>query len=246
MRHVLGADYAWTMPFPSASGWLNASDYQKASLVGQRLVQSVEMARRGELNDELIKTLTGGDTVNARHPYGRPFMFSPMCKIFLRVNEKPIIHDQSHGMWRRVKLLSFLQTFPINQVLALELMEEATGIFAWMVRGCLAWQREGLCHPSSVEAATDEYRSESDPLVEFLEEQCVIAPTVKVAAGALFNAYKNWCDEQQVPLNVRMSQKTFGAKMKATYEAKISGQGNNVTYFGIGLRAPTSTYDPEM
>src|SRR5262249_8997297 len=131
MRAVFGEAYSWTMPFPTV-GWSNAmSEYQKACLVGQRLVQASEVSRRGELNDELIKSLTGGDTINARHPYGRPFQFSPVLKPFLRVNDKPIIHDQSHGMWRRVKLVPFTQTFRINNTLADELLAEASGILTW-------------------------------------------------------------------------------------------------------------------
>ena len=93
------------------------SEYQKAALVGRRLVQSSEVARRGQLNEEVVKSLTGGDTVTARHPYGRPFQYVPVAKFFLRVNDKPFIRDQSHGMWRRIKLLPFTETFPIDTTL---------------------------------------------------------------------------------------------------------------------------------
>ena len=81
------------------------TEYQKAMLVGRRLVTASEVTHAGRLNEELIKALTGQDTINARHPYGRPFQYVPVAKFFLRVNEKPIIRDQSHGMWRRVKLV---------------------------------------------------------------------------------------------------------------------------------------------
>src|SRR5439155_4818908 len=121
----------WTMPFPTA-GWSNSmSEYQKASLTERRLVMASEVTRRGELNDELIKSLTGDDTINARHPYGKPFQFVPVAKFFLRVNDKPIIRDQSHGMWRRVKLVPVEQTFGVNASLADELRREASGILSW-------------------------------------------------------------------------------------------------------------------
>ena len=114
MNAVFGQDYAWTMPFPTA-GWSNAmSEYQRACLVGQRLVAANEVAQGGQLNEEFVKSLTGGDTMNARHPYGLPFQFVPSAKLFLRVNEKPVIRDESHGMWRRVKLVPFTQTFEVD------------------------------------------------------------------------------------------------------------------------------------
>ncbi|HZA36001.1 MAG TPA: hypothetical protein VE505_13775, partial [Vicinamibacterales bacterium] len=45
---------------------------QKAALAGQRFVTSSEVSKQGRLKEELVKSLTGGDTINARHPYGRP------------------------------------------------------------------------------------------------------------------------------------------------------------------------------
>ena len=234
MRGVFGRDYAWTMPFPSA-GWSNAmSEYQKAELVGQRLVQASEVAQRGQLNEELIKSLTGGDTINARHPYGRPFAYEPVAKFFLRVNDKPVIRDQSHGMWRRVKLVPFTQVFRNpDRSLPATLMAEASGILAWAVRGCLDWQREGLRHPAVVESATNEYRAESDPLVQFFADRCVLADHAQVPAKALFDAYVSWCIDQQVGDLDRLNQKTFGLKIRERFTAV---EGRTVTYRGLGLR----------
>src|SRR5262249_36326336 len=71
LQHILGPlDYAWAMPFPAAGWTTTMSEYQKASLVGRRFVTASEVSRRGQLNEELIKSLTGDDTMNARHPYG--------------------------------------------------------------------------------------------------------------------------------------------------------------------------------
>ena len=237
MRSVLGDAYSWTMPFPAA-GWSTAmSEYQKACLAGQRFVQASEVTRQGELNDELIKGLTGGDTINARHPFGRPFTYVPAAKFFLRVNDLPVISDQSHGMWRRVKLVPFTQTFGVDTTLADQLAREAPGILSWAVRGCLNWQRTGLQHPRAVETATKEYQAESDPLVRFLDERCVVSPAAKVSAGELFGAYEAWCRQEQTSAFSTMSQTAFGLRIRKQFQAKETGRNKTVTYFGLGLRA---------
>lgn len=234
MRGVVGADYAWTMPFPT-TGWTNAmSEYQKASLAFRRVIAASEVAHRGELNDEFIKTLTGGDTINARHPFGRPFVFVPLAKMFLRVNDKPIIRDQTHGMWRRVKLLPFNQTFAVDTTLADALMAEAPGILRWAVEGCLQWQRDGLRHPGIVDAATKDYRAESDQLAQFVDGCCEVAPNAETRAGELFGAYRDWCDRTQVSNLDRLNQTTFGKRLKERY-AYVEKRGV-VHYAGIGLR----------
>lgn len=240
--HVFGPDYCWTMPFPGG-GWSNAmTEYQKASLVQRRKVSASEIQRRGTLNEELIKSLTGNDEINARHPYGRPFTYTPVAKIFLRVNDKPIIRDQSHGMWRRVKLVPFTQTFPVNPLLADELKAEAPGILAWSVRGCLDWQRDGLRHPDVVAAATRSYQDESDPLAEFLDEHCVLGDGYSVSAHVLFAAYKSWAEGTHVRPEDRVNQKTFGGLIRKRF-AVI--EGRNVIYTGLGLLAPVNN-DSEM
>jgi len=233
IMHVLGEAYSWTMPFPTA-GWSNAmSEYQKASLVGQRLLQASEVARGAVLNEDLIKSLTGDDAINARHPYGRPFTFKPTGKIFLRVNQKPIIRDQTHAMWRRVKLIPFTQTFPIDNTLGEVLRAEAVGILAWAVRGCLDWQRDGLQHPEIVENGTQDYRTESDTVQQFIDERCVVMPGVSVGAMELFHAYREWCDFNQIKSEDRLPQKALGLSIRQKEFEVVEGRA--VRYSGIGL-----------
>jgi putative DNA primase/helicase len=238
-RWVFGErDYAWAMPFPAA-GWSNAmSEYQKASLVGRRFVTASEVTHRGHLNEELVKSLTGDDTLNARHPYGRPFQFVPVAKFFLRVNDKPIIRDESHGMWRRVKLVEFNERFPINPTLAGELRGEAPGILAWAVRGAVDWQREGLCEPTCVQAATEDYRQESDPLVDFLNDRCVLHSRARVGGRELFTAYRDWCDARHTPADDRLSQTAFGKRIKERFPDV--GTTRKAVYSGIGLQTAES------
>ncbi len=233
-RHVLGAeDYGWVMPFPARTFSKQASgDYNLAALVSRRFVIASEMEQRGVLNEEIVKRLTGCDTINARHPYGRPFNFVPVAKFWIAVNEKPVIRDQSHGMWRRVRLINFNQTFPVNDTLPDTLKAEAPGVLAWAVRGCLDWQhRGGLDAPESVLAATRAYRDESDPLTQFLEECCVIESTATVTGLAAYRAYCRWCDERGQKHD-KVSQTAFGNAMKKRFDSE---KKRHVTYFGVGL-----------
>ena len=89
MRYVFGADFSGRCRSRRRAGATRCRSTQKASLAGRRLVTSSEVTKQGRLNEELVKSLTGSDAVNARHPYGRPFTFIPSAKFILRVNEKP-------------------------------------------------------------------------------------------------------------------------------------------------------------
>ena len=229
LRHVLGHDFCWTMPFPSASWSDNISEYQRAELVGRRLVVTSELSRQKELNAELVKSLTGSDRINARRVRERPFTFTPTAKFVLAVNDPPVIEDTSVGMWRRVKLIPFLQSFESpDMTLAGVLRDEASGILTWAVEGCLNWRRDGLLHPECVEAATEDYRQESDPFLNFIGEKCTMGARSSVGATVLFEAFSAW------GVDTGISQRAFSKRIRALPDVTIQhGRRGNI-YDGIG------------
>lgn len=233
IRQTVIPDHSWAMAFPSSTWTESTSEYQRAELVGRRFVVATESDEGKRLNTEFIKSATGGEALNARQPYGRPFTFKPVAKLFLAVNHRPVIRDQSHGIWRRVLLVPFLRTFPGDTTLGAKLAEEGPGILAWAVRGAVEFDRDGLRPPPAVRAATEEYRNASDPLAEFYEDCCVLQEGLKVQSQTLFAAYREWCVTRRVPDGERLSQKIFGQRIRDRFSVE---ERRHVTYQGIGLR----------
>jgi len=237
------ASYAWSMPFPTAHWSSSVTEYQRAELPGRRLVAASEVKRRAPLHEDFIKSLTGGDRVNARAPYGRPFNFTPICKFLLLCNERPIIRDLTTSMWRRVRLVPFVETFTVDDTLAPMLAAEAPGVLNWLVQGCREWQRDGLREaPAVVEAATQQYREDSDPLLDFYAERCIILAGVSVGAAELFTSYRAWCDGRHLADEDRLPQKSFNARVQERF-ADISVSERKVRYGGIGLADTRPTKD---
>lgn len=229
---IFGA-YAWTMPFPTAAWTTTISEYQRAELPGRRLISASEVSQRGHLHEDFIKSLTGSDTVNARRIYGRPFTFVPVGKFWLRCNDRPVIKDLSHSMWRRVKLIPFTQTFPVDATLTSTLLAEAPGILNWLLEGCRLWRTEGLCEPACVQAATAEYRDASDVLNEFIDDRCLVSAGVSVGGRDLFAAYQSWEVGRGTAPDQRLSQTVFGLRVKAQFTD--IGTSRKVIYRGLTL-----------
>ena len=135
-------------------------------------------------------------------------------------------------MWRRVRLVPFTRTFPLDPSLPDVLAQEAPGILRWAVEGCLEWQQHGLSAPAAVTQATAEYQAESDTLGTFIASCCLEAEGVQVRAGVFYDAYNRWCEESRIPDVDRASAREAGERMKRTYEAI---EGRHVIYRGIGL-----------
>jgi putative DNA primase/helicase len=233
-RCLLG-DYARTSDFGTflqkrASGVPN----DIARLAGARLVTAQEAENGARLSEVLIKQMTGGDTVQARFLYAEHFEFSPRFKLFLAANHKPEIRGTDHAIWRRIKLIPFAVTIPEREQdkdLAEKLKGELPGILAWAVRGCLEWQRDGLGSPTAVNAATGEYRVESDILASFLAECCVEGSTNTASASDLYKAFKEWAErngEQTV------SQTSFGTQLRERGFEKTKKSGL-IFWNGLGI-----------
>jgi putative DNA primase/helicase len=185
-----------------------------ANLPGARFAKVVETREDLRLDEARVKSWTGGDTVTIRPLYKNSLSFVPAYKLWMAFNHKPTITDDSYAMWRRMRLIPFLRKFDKHQAdkkLLSKLRAEAPGILNWAIAGCLAWQRDGLGTPATVERATQEYEAESDVFGHFIEDRCVVDPSFKENKGALWGAYQVWCrDNQQTPI----SQKVIAAKMK--------------------------------
>lgn len=149
-----------------------------ARLKGARFVTAFESSEGRRLNESLIKQITGSDVITARHLYSEFFDFRPEFKIWLSTNHKPEITDTTYATWRRVRLIPFTVKIPENKWIKdfykILYEEEASGIFNWMIEGCLLWQLEGLGNPDEIKTATRNYRNEMDDLNNFLADYCKI------------------------------------------------------------------------
>jgi putative DNA primase/helicase len=207
-----------------------------------RLAWVSESEEGARLNTGQIKFLTGGGLVTARPLYGKPITFKPQYLLFLVTNHRPHASGSDYGLWKRLLLIPFKQAFVDDpdpqrenehlrdKDLGEKLKAEAPGILAWLVRGFLAWQGQGLNPPEAITRATTAYKTEEDVIAQFLEEKCVILPGAKIKASAFYLAYKTWAREYGWRL---MKGAAFGRRVNELFERRRRSDG--FWYLGIGL-----------
>ena len=213
----------------------NPEDNQRkaATLAGPRFVCTSEVDEEHRLNEQLIKDITGGDTLEGRRLYQEAFTFKPQFKPWMYGNHKPEIRGTDDAIWSRVRLVPFEVSFKGREDLELadKLEAELSGIFNWAIQGCLDWQRHGLQPPAKVQAATQAYRDEMDVFGPFIAECCVIHRNAEVRANELWNAYKAWCAENGVK---EQSQHKLGKYLNAK-GTRTEKMDYGVKRLGIGL-----------
>jgi putative DNA primase/helicase len=203
------------------------------ALRGRRIAWASETDEGRRLTAGKVKWLTGGDTLVGRTPYARhEVQFSPTHTLFLLTNNKPKADPYDYALWKRVQLVPFTLSFINNPRkpherkrdpdLPAKLKEESPGILAWLVRGCLEWQKEGLNPPGIVKEATAQYQSEEDKIGRFISNCCIEKPQVMVKSSVLYDAYVSWCEEMGIQ---SLSGKVFGQKIRERFEAKRTQEG---------------------
>ncbi|OAI54010.1 hypothetical protein AYO44_03770 [Planctomycetaceae bacterium SCGC AG-212-F19] len=207
---------------------------ERADLMGRRLVATIETDEGKRLAESLMKQLTGSDRVKARRMRQDFFEMTPTWKLFLVANHRPVVRGQDLATWRRIKLVPFEATIADadkDPHLSEKLKAELPGILNWALAGCMAWQREGLCEPAEVKAATAAYQAEQDLLGGFLAECCTLIPEARCQAATLHEAYQDWSADRLT------NQRAFRQRLEDKGYQCAKSTGGRMFWHGIGLPA---------
>lgn len=231
IREVIG-DYAATIA-PGVFLEKRNDDPDKprpslAKLPSKRIVFMSEPKRNAALDEGLVKELTGGEPVEVRKLNQDPFEFVPQFTPVMSANHRPDIRGLDQGIWRRILLVPFTVTIPVEERdpdLLNKLRPEKDGILNWLLDGLWDWLvLGGLNPPEQVTEAVKEYKADSDPIGDFLDAEVSGQSGERVGASALYDAYVLWCGKNgQDPI----SKKGFGMSMAGRGHKKIKSNGNN-------------------
>lgn len=170
---ILG-DYATT----AAMDTFTASHHDRhatelARLQGARLVSASETEEGRAWAESRIKQLTGGDRIAARFMRRDFFEFSPVFKLLIVGNHRPVLRNVDEAARRRFRLIPFTRKPPsVDKELEAKLRDEWPGILRWAIEGCQKWLDAGLNEPAAVVDATSAYFEDQDTMGAWLEERC--------------------------------------------------------------------------
>jgi putative DNA primase/helicase len=220
LRAMLGT-YAATLSSDCFVDRRNTIPNDIARLRGTRLVTLSETPENGKLNESMVKSLTGGDQIQARFLFGEYFEYRPTFKIWMATNHKPRIRGTDKGIWDRIRLIPFNVRIPDERQdkhLIDKLKAELPGIFEWALNGLVKWRSDGLSSPDAVTQATFDYRFEQDTLGTFLDEVCDMGETFEVSKSELYQRYKYWAEHANekvwtsTAFGTRMLERGFGER----------------------------------
>ena len=196
---ILG-DYHCTAPIETFTATkIDRHPTELADLQGARLVTSCETEEGRAWAESRIKLLTGGDTIKARYMRQDLFQFTPEFKLFVVGNNKPKLRQVDQAMRRRMNLIPFDTTIPIEKVdkeLVDKLRREGGSILSWLITGALEWQEIGLSPPEAVCTATESYLNDEDTFGAWLDECCELDMKAHETKADLFASWAGYAEQQ--------------------------------------------------
>jgi putative DNA primase/helicase len=243
MGHMAGSIPAEMLLSPKFTKSSSSPTSDIMSLKGTRCAFASETDEHQRFSAAKIKWLTGTDQLVGRTPYDKyDTRFFPTHKLFLSTNNQPQAPPNDKAFWERLHLIPFNVSFVKREIretyerrailnLDRQLRKEGPGILAWLVRGCLEWQRDGLQPPREVTDATEAYRRNEDLMADYIDQCLVLDPGAKEQAAPLYARFVDWWHS-----NISKSEPSgtwFGRALSQKFEkTKVDGR---VVYHGIRL-----------
>jgi putative DNA primase/helicase len=198
-------------------------------LKGKRFIIASEANENTKFDAAKIKELTGGDTLTGTVLHKSQFTFSPTHTLWLACNHRPKIYDNSVALWERVRMIPFQKMFlekDQDAQLPQRLIDEADGIFLWLVNGAYKYLTEGMGEiPEACRQATQEYKEDNDELFRFCDECLIVEKTHSEHLKSLYEAYLTWAEKSN--LSETLSDKAFSSKMvERGFRKKRVKEGN--------------------
>ena len=185
-----------------------ASNYQKnngihktfyAKLAGSRAVFLTEIPRGFQLDEGLVKSISGGEPLEANFMNRNPFTFQPQFTLWLIGNNAPTMSERDGGLLARIKVVEFNSPPAVMDPTLPEILkgEEQKYVVADLITAAAEYLAGGLGGESvDIAKSNEEYASMADTLSMFFGE--VLEPDLHenfVTGKQLFSCYVQWVED---------------------------------------------------
>jgi putative DNA primase/helicase len=204
----------------------NEPAYCRALLATKLLNYASEI--NGKLEADTFKQMVSGEPIEARLPYGQPFILTDYAKLIFNCNELPADVEHTPAYFRRFLIVPFLVTIPEaeqdKELAAKIIKNELSGVFNWILEGLRRLlAQSGFTSSEAVLQQLEMYKKQSDTARLFMDEEGYQTdPEQFTVLKDVYRDYKTYCfDGGYKPVNLRNFQKRLNANGMFTSKKNI-------------------------
>lgn len=195
----------------------NENGYFRAKLADKLVNYASEI--NGKLEASIFKQLVSGEPVEARLPYGQPFILKQYAKFIFNCNELPKDVEQTNAYFRRFLIIPFTVTIPAEQqdkdLHTKIISNEMPGVLNLVIDALhrLIKQKK-FSECDAARLAVEQYKPQSDSVKMFLvDNEILTSVTSEISLKDLFYDYRCYCYESGLR---QCSVKTFAERLRNT------------------------------
>jgi P4 family phage/plasmid primase-like protien len=202
-------------------------------LMGIRYAVMQEPSVGDQINEGILKELTGGDPIQGRALYKDTITFYPQFKLVVCTNTDLDIKSTDDGTWRRIRKCAFKSVFNENPVqndvnkpfqfkvdknIDSKFEKWKTVFISMLVERAIKTKGE-VKECAIVMAVSENYRKNQDHFSEFLKDRIMRNPEGSINDVELYETFKEWWtlfQGRNVPKGKQLFDyinKTFGNKV---------------------------------
>jgi putative DNA primase/helicase len=212
----------------SLSSLTNESGYYRAQFANKLLNYASEI--NGKLEASKFKQLVSGEPIEARLPYGQPFVLEKYGKFIFNCNELPTQVEHTYAFFRRFIIVPFEVQIPVDEQdknLPIKITNsELSGVFNWVLEGLWRLQdKKQFTTSDLVNKQLVEYRDAADNVKQFLKDDGYIKSIDKyIKMKDLYRKYQEYCRDSGYPI---LNKKNMRKRLEAgKVEIKRINVGN--------------------
>jgi phage/plasmid-associated DNA primase len=222
IKKAIGSDYVKDLPKDVLSAKNvnpSAPRPELDRLRGSRIATVNELSDKAVFNCEMLKILSGGDDMYQRGLYSAGSEMKAMHTLYLSTNAIPKISAEEEAVWGRIKIINFKSTFsekaPIGRTKEeTEMIQEREMVFSRVEdmdayttslapvllytlfetlrdKPEIIYNKPQMC--DTIERDTERYRSESNPIVRFINEvEIREVENAYIELKYIFSKYSDW------------------------------------------------------
>ena len=222
-----------------------------------RMATFSETNANDELNEAIIKMISGNDSITARGLYKEPMTFVPMCKLILCTNFKPDFNANDKANVDRVRLVPLNARFvetptKVNEYLRINGIDKLIGtkyldeFFSWCVDGAIDYYKNPEFNPvGEILEAQNEYIREQSNITNFIDDVYEVGTENDlILKNDIKTNYDHWCKENSTKsMKVGILYSTFDDKFGKSFKSGAKETKNKWCYRGLKLKEEEEVHD---
>ena len=173
--------------------------FRTAELVGKFLNVGDDVTNNFLQDSSLFKKVVTGETILTERKGEPPFAFKPFCKCFFACNGLPPVGDRSSAFYSRILLIPMTARFSgsncdprlKDKKWSEEELTYLTKLSIDALKRLL--QRGDYIRPQRVTQATQDFREENSPVLQFLQEWA--EPVAGLPTSFLYQRFTEFCEQ---------------------------------------------------